>query len=95
MTRTLTPAERFGENVRLMREEFGQSQSALALELQDLGLSFNQLTVSRIELGTRKLTLDEAIIIAGYFKRGVEFLALHQHTTQPGIPGKAQEVIAA
>lgn len=65
--------ERFGANVRRLREARGLSQHELARRLADVGLEgFHQTTVSRIEKGERPARLGEAKAIAQLLDSTIE-----------------------
>lgn len=72
----LTPAERrFAEQVRLLREERGWTQSDLAKRMRNRGLGYaTQTTVSRIEQGTRTVTMVEGLALSTIFERPIELL---------------------
>lgn len=52
--------ERFAANLRLARERAGMSQEEVAQQMSDLGYKFHQQTITRIENGRRKVSLEEA-----------------------------------
>lgn len=52
--------QRFAANLRLARERAGMSQDDLAQRMSDQGYKFHQNTITRIESGRRKVSLEEA-----------------------------------
>lgn len=54
----------FVENMRMLRERRGMSQTELARKMGGHGHSFHQPTVQRIESGQRPLKLTEALSVA-------------------------------
>lgn len=54
----------FVENMRMLRERRGMSQTEFAKKASEHGLSFHQPTVQRIETGQRPLKLTEALVVA-------------------------------
>lgn len=54
----------FVENMRMLRERRGVSQTEFARRANERGLSFHQPTVQRIERGERPLKLTESLVIA-------------------------------
>lgn len=73
----LLPEEQtFAQQVRLLREERGWSQSDLAQKLHDAGIEYaSQSTVSRIEKGSRPVRMIEAERLASIFGRSVHMLS--------------------
>lgn len=57
----------FRAQMKFLREQRGVSQTELARQLSDRGLSFHQQTVQRVEQGDRAIRLDEAYLIAEIF----------------------------
>jgi transcriptional regulator with XRE-family HTH domain len=55
----------FVENMRMLRERRGMSQTEFAKRANEHGLAFHQPTVQRIENGQRPLKLTESLVIAG------------------------------
>lgn len=65
----------FAENVRLLRERAGISQTEFAKRLHEAGLThFHQTTVSRLEKGERPIRLGEARVIASVLDERVNSL---------------------
>lgn len=63
---------RFAEQVRLLREERGMSQSDLADELRSMGLEYvTQATISRIENMARPVRMMESQALSRVFDRTV------------------------
>lgn len=62
------PDERFGINLRTLREQAGLSQSALAAEMTERGWSWHQQTVGRIEAGRQSVRFGEIEELAGIFR---------------------------
>lgn len=62
----LTPQDAFRERMREWRDRRGWNQSELAAEVSKLAVDFSmdQPAISAIESGTRRVTLDEAFVIA-------------------------------
>lgn len=72
----LTDPERwFGENLRIQRETVGLSQSDLAGQMAELGFSFHQTTIRRIETGERAVRLGEAHALAQLVETSVTELS--------------------
>lgn len=63
-----------GEKVRQLRIERGWSQAELSEKLDSLGWPMGQMTISRLEAGTRPLRLAEADALASAF--GMTLVAL-------------------
>ena len=65
---------RIGKRVKELRTERQLSQKALAEQLQLAGYEFNDLTVLRIEQGTRFVPDYEVVTLAAYFRVSCEYL---------------------
>ena len=65
---------RIGKRVKELRTERQLSQKALAEQLQLAGYEFNDLTVLRIEQGTRFVPDYEVVARAAYFRVSCEYL---------------------
>lgn len=65
---------RIGKRVRELRTDKQLSQKALAEQLQLAGYDFNDLTILRIEQGTRFVPDYEVVAIAEYFNVSCEYL---------------------
>lgn len=65
---------RIGKRVKELRTERQLSQKALAEQLQLAGYEFNNLTVLRIEQGTRFVPDYEVVAIAEFFNVSCEYL---------------------
>lgn len=63
-----------GENVKTLRKRMGLTQKALAEKLQLEGHEFSDLTILRIEQGTRFVPDYEVVILADFFKVTTEEL---------------------
>lgn len=63
-----------GQRVKQLRTERNLSQKALAGQLQLAGYEFNDLTVLRIEQGTRFVPDYEVVALAQLFKVSCEYL---------------------
>jgi transcriptional regulator with XRE-family HTH domain len=63
-----------GQRVRELRTERQLSQKALAEQLQLAGYEFNDLTVLRIEQGTRFVPDYEVVALAEFFHVSYEYL---------------------
>lgn len=63
-----------GQRVKQLRTERNLSQKALAEQLQLAGYEFNDLTVLRIEQGTRFVPDYEVVALAQFFKVSCEYL---------------------
>jgi transcriptional regulator with XRE-family HTH domain len=61
-----------GENVKTLRKQMGLTQKALAEKLQLEGHEFSDLTVLRIEQGTRFVPDYEVVALADFFKVSTE-----------------------
>jgi transcriptional regulator with XRE-family HTH domain len=66
---------RFRRELRRLRTASGQSQNSLATELSRPGQEFHQQQIDRIENGTRKVRLNEAMRIATYFNTTLDEMA--------------------
>jgi transcriptional regulator with XRE-family HTH domain len=56
--------DNFAANLRQRRELLGLSQEAVAEKMQKMGHSFHQATIYKLESGTRRVQLTEAIDLA-------------------------------
>ena len=65
---------RIGKRVKELRTEKKLSQKALAEKLQLAGYEFNDLTILRIEQGTRFVPDYEVVAIAEFFNVSCEYL---------------------
>ena len=63
-----------GNNVKTLRKRMGITQKALAEKLQLEGHEFSDLTILRIEQGTRFVPDYEVVILADFFKVSTEDL---------------------
>lgn len=63
-----------GQRVKELRTERQISQKALAEKLQLAGFEFNDLTVLRIEQGTRFVPDYEVVALAEFFNVSCEYL---------------------
>lgn len=63
-----------GQKVKELRTERQLSQKALAEQLQLAGYEFNDLTVLRIEQGTRFVPDYEVVALADFFHVSCEYL---------------------
>lgn len=63
-----------GQRVKELRTERQLSQKALAEKLQLAGFEFNDLTVLRIEQGTRFVPDYEVVALAKFFNVSCEYL---------------------
>ena len=63
-----------GQRVKELRTERQLSQKALAEQLQLAGYEFNDLTVLRIEQGTRFVPDYEVVALADFFHVSCEYL---------------------
>ena len=63
-----------GQRVKELRTERQRSQKALAEQLQLAGYEFNDLTVLRIEQGTRFVPDYEVVALADFFHVSCEYL---------------------
>ena len=63
-----------GDKVKVLRNEKGISQKALAEQLQLLGFDFNDLTILRIETGKRFVADYELMALADYFNVSSDYL---------------------
>lgn len=75
MPQRLTADQRFGLQVKSLRQQRGLTMKDLAEELRSVGFSqFHTTTVSRLERGERKLGLAEAEALASVLDSSVEAL---------------------
>ncbi len=63
-----------GNNIKTLRKRMGITQKALAEKLQLEGHEFSDLTILRIEQGTRFVPDYEVVILADFFKVSTEEL---------------------
>ena len=63
-----------GENVKTLRKRMGITQKALAEKLQLQGHEFSDLTILRIEQGTRFVPDYEVVILSDFFKVSTDSL---------------------
>ena len=63
-----------GQRIKELRTEKQLSQKALAEQLQLAGHDFNDLTILRIEQGTRFVPDYEVVAIAEFFRVSCEYL---------------------
>lgn len=63
-----------GNKVRALRKEQGISQKTLAIRLQTEGFEFTDLTILRIEQGSRFVPDYEVVAIAKYFRVSTDYL---------------------
>lgn len=71
----MTLNESVGRNLRTLREKAALSQARLAEMLRGFhGLAWQQPTVALIESGQRPVSIDEAIVVAAFFRVGVAAL---------------------
>lgn len=66
--------QRFAANLRAARERTGLSQADLAAKMAAEGFPFHQQTVDRIEKGTRRVSIDEAPLLASAVDSTVDAL---------------------
>jgi transcriptional regulator with XRE-family HTH domain len=67
------PEQTFARRMRELREELGVPQSHIANVLKLMhGIELDPSAITRIEKGTRKLRLDEAVAIAKVLERTVD-----------------------
>jgi transcriptional regulator with XRE-family HTH domain len=67
--------QRFAQNLRAAREHAGLSQAALAAEMVASGYPFHQQTIARIEGGTQRVRLAEALALARSVRTSLDALA--------------------
>ena len=84
--------ERFGTNLRALRERAGISQSALADAMNERGHTWHQQTVGRIEAGRQSARIGEAEDIAVILKTTVDRLIW---TTQEASAGMLLDMTIA
>ncbi len=63
-----------GNNIKTLRKRMGITQKTLAEKLQLEGHEFSDLTILRIEQGTRFVPDYEVVILADFFKVSTEDL---------------------
>lgn len=84
---------RLGENVRVLREEAGMTQQALASALTDrLGVEIKPITVLRIEKGIRATTVDELGALAEVLDVSSEHL-LTLNSSELGLRAELQTLL--
>lgn len=62
------------EQVKVLRKEKGLTQKALAEQLQLMGFDFNDLTILRIEAGSRFVADYELMALADFFNVSSDYL---------------------
>ena len=67
-----SPDERFGANVRALREEKGMSQAALATAMTERGYPWHQQTVGRVEGGRQSVRFGEIEQLAEILRTSVD-----------------------
>jgi transcriptional regulator with XRE-family HTH domain len=67
--------QRFAQNLRAAREHAGLSQAALAAEMAEMGYPFHQQTIARIEGGSQRVRLAEALALARSVRTSLDALA--------------------
>jgi transcriptional regulator with XRE-family HTH domain len=67
-----TTDERFGANVRILRERAGLSQSALAAGMTERGHPWHQQTVGRVEAGRQSLRAGELEALADILRTSID-----------------------
>jgi transcriptional regulator with XRE-family HTH domain len=72
-----------GQRVKELRTERQLSQKALAEQLQLAGYEFSDLTVLRIEQGTRFVPDYEVVALAEYFQVSCEYLLGVKNESEP------------
>lgn len=70
-----TTDQRFAQNLRAAREHAGMSQAALAAEMSAMGFAFHQQTIARIEGGTQRVRLSEALALSLSVRTNLDALA--------------------
>lgn len=65
-------ANRFGQNLRILREQKGIQQSDLAKRMWKIGRRWHQSTVSAAESGERTVSFDEACDLAKILKTSLD-----------------------
>lgn len=70
------PSEAFARRMKRYRERRSWTQEAIAAELAAVGWKIDRVQVAKIETGARKVSLDEAIIIAWVLSLPPAFLYL-------------------
>lgn len=73
-----------GQRIRDLRRELGLKQGELAAALFERGLKLPQSSVHRLEVGQRPLRVNEAAVIADFFKVSME--SLWESASQPSEP---------
>lgn len=64
---TETPSQTFARRLKRFRERRGWTQDILAGELSNVGWRVDRAQIAKIEAGTRKISLDEAVTIGWAF----------------------------
>ncbi len=70
-----------GPSVRALRKQHQLSQKALAEKLQLMGYEFNDLTILRIEQGTRFVADYEVLALASFFQVSADDLLNNRFQT--------------
>src|SRR5690606_33525703 len=83
MSEKLALSEAVAENVRRWRLARGLDQQGLADRLAELGWGADRTTVTRIEKGTRKVTVDELGVLALAVNIPLPLLLLPVHDGTP------------
>jgi len=73
----LPVSERFGHNLRTLREQRDMQQSDLAGRMRDLGHSWHQSTVAKAENGTRAVSYEEAAALAEILRTSLDRFRWH------------------
>ena len=60
-----------GENLKILRERFGYSQSELVAKLHLMGSNMSRSTYSKIETGTRNIRISDFLALKQIY--GVDF----------------------
>jgi len=77
--------ERFGANLRALREREGMSQSAVAAEMTERGHTWHQQTVGRVEGGRQSVRLAEAEDLAAILHTSIDRLTWTTQEASAGI----------
>ncbi len=71
-----TPGQAFARQVRESRERKPWSQEQLVDRLREMGVEWDRATLARLEAGRRKVSLDEALLLAAALGVSPQYLVL-------------------
>ena len=85
MADRLRPSQVFARRVREVRERQRWSQEDLARRLGELGLSMDRAQVARIERRDRKVSIDEAFVLAHALSVSPEYMLIPLTSAEPEV----------